>query len=105
MVFPELLAGVFAGNTLKDYKWLSDTFSRCDYAEMPTLLSTGVLILKLGQVIDVLVHDDPEIVRLVVRRYVAGGECFRHGVQDYRVSVGRRRGRNRLRWIGKGPLV
>lgn len=49
VVFPELLAGVFAGNALQD------------------LLSAWVLLLELGQVIDIVVDDDPEVVWLVVR--------------------------------------
>lgn len=56
-----------------------------------TLLSTRVLILKLGQVVDVLVHDDPEVVRFVVRRNVAGRECFGH-VGEYCDCEGKRKG-------------
>jgi hypothetical protein len=47
-------------------------------------LPTRVIILKLGEVIDVLVYDDPQIVRLVMRRNVALGEYLGH--------VGRGRG-------------
>jgi hypothetical protein len=37
-----------------------------------------VLILEFGQVIHILVDDDVEIVWLVVRCHLAGGECLPH---------------------------
>ena len=40
---------------------------------------TRVLILKLGDVVDVLVDDDVDAVALAMRRDVVGSECFRHG--------------------------
>lgn len=63
-----------------------------------TLLSTRVLILEFGQVVDVLVHDDPEVVRFVVRRDVAGRECFGHvgeycGCEEKRKGYRQRCGR------------
>lgn len=78
MVLPELLAGILAGNTLEDCACMSDYSFFCGCTRSLTLLSSRVLILELGQVVDVLVDDDVEIVRLVVRRHVAGGKCFGH---------------------------
>ncbi len=43
-----------------------------------TLLATGMLFLELGQIVDLLVDDDPEVVGLVVRGNVAGGEGLGH---------------------------
>ena len=37
-----------------------------------------MLILELGQVVDIFVNDDPEVVWLVMRRYVTLGEGPRH---------------------------
>ena len=37
-----------------------------------------MLILKFCEVIDVLVDDDVEVVRLVVRCDVAGSKCLSH---------------------------
>jgi hypothetical protein len=41
-----------------------------------------MLILKLGQIVDVLVDNDVEIIRLVMRRYVTLREGFRHNGGD-----------------------
>jgi hypothetical protein len=35
---------------------------------------TWVLVLELGQVVDIFVNNDPEVVWLVMRRYVTLGE-------------------------------
>jgi hypothetical protein len=43
----------------------------------PTVL-TWMLVLKLGEVIDILINDDVEVVGLVVRCHVGSGECLRH---------------------------
>lgn len=45
-----------------------------------TLLSAGVLLLELGQVVDIVIDNDVEVVGLVVRRNVVGCEWFRHVV-------------------------
>lgn len=37
-----------------------------------------VLVLELGKIVDILVHDDPEVVGFVMRRDVASCEGFRH---------------------------
>lgn len=60
VVFPELLGGVLASYTLKD------------------LLAAGVIILELGQVVDVAVDNDVEVVGLVVRSNVADSKCLGH---------------------------
>lgn len=60
MVLPELLGGVLAGNTLEN------------------LLATGVVILELGQIINVAIDNDVQVIGLVVRRHVADGESLRH---------------------------
>ena len=43
-----------------------------------TLLSARVLLLELGQVVDIVIDNDVEVVGLVVRRNVVGCEGFRH---------------------------
>ena len=43
-----------------------------------TLLSAGMLLLELGQVVDIVIDNDVEVVGLVVRRNVVGCEGFRH---------------------------
>jgi hypothetical protein len=48
-----------------------------------TLLSTRVLLLELGQVVDIVIDDDVEVVGLVVRRNVVGCEGLRHVVVWY----------------------
>jgi hypothetical protein len=45
-----------------------------------TLLSTRVLFLELGQVVDIVIDNDVQVVGLVVRRNVVGCEGFRHVV-------------------------
>jgi hypothetical protein len=45
---------------------------------------TGMFILELGQVIDILVHDNPQIIALVVRCDIALGEGFGHSCGDER---------------------
>ncbi len=37
-----------------------------------------MLLLELGQIVDILINDDPEVGGLVVRCYVACLECFCH---------------------------
>lgn len=37
-----------------------------------------MIVLELGQVVDVLIDDHPEVVWLVMRRHVVFGECFGH---------------------------
>ena len=39
--------------------------------------------LEFRQVVDVLVHNDPEIVGFLVRGYIALGKYFRHGGKQY----------------------
>jgi hypothetical protein len=41
-----------------------------------------MLILKRGQVVDVFVDDDPQVVAHVVRCDIALGECFGHGCES-----------------------
>jgi len=43
-----------------------------------TLLSTRMLVLKFREIIDVLVYDDPEVGRLVMRCHIACSESLRH---------------------------
>jgi hypothetical protein len=58
VVLPELFAGVLACNAAED------------------LLSTWVLVLELGQIVDILVHDDVQVGGLIMRLNVADGEGF-----------------------------
>jgi hypothetical protein len=41
-----------------------------------------MLILKLGQIVDVLIDNDVEVIRLVMRRYVTLRKGFRHDGGD-----------------------
>lgn len=41
-----------------------------------------MLILEFCQVVDVLIHDDVEVIRLVMGRNVGGGECLCHFERD-----------------------
>jgi hypothetical protein len=45
---------------------------------------TWMFVLEISQVIDILVHNDPQIVALVVRCDIALREGFRHGCSDER---------------------
>lgn len=78
VVFPELLGGVFASDAGEDLL--------AAYGEgglLAVLVEEGrwyegrqtwMLILELGQVVDVLVDDDVEVGWLVVRGHLVGGE-------------------------------
>lgn len=48
---------------------------------VPTKL-TWMFILKLGQIVDILVYNDPEAVCLIMRRNVALRKSLRHDVWD-----------------------
>ncbi len=48
-------------------------------------LLTWMLVLELGQIIDILIHDDPQVVRLRVRRDIGFGERLRHGCKTIRL--------------------
>ena len=50
-----------------------------------TLLPARVLILELGQVVYILVHDDPQAVRLAVRCNIVWGKSLGHvdGLQQF----------------------
>lgn len=39
-----------------------------------------MFVLELAQVVDILVDDNPEAVRLAMRSDLVLGECLRHGV-------------------------
>ena len=45
-----------------------------------TLLATWMLVLELGQVVDILIHNDVEIIGLLMFRNVSCRETFRHVV-------------------------
>lgn len=38
-----------------------------------------MFVLELGQIVDILVYDNPQVVALVVGCDILLGECFRHG--------------------------
>jgi hypothetical protein len=44
-----------------------------------------VLVLEFGQVVDILIDDDVQVVGLVMRLDIAGGESFRHDAEAGRV--------------------
>lgn len=44
------------------------------------LEQTWVVVLELGQVVDILVNDDEQVAGRVMRRNIGGCESFRHDV-------------------------
>lgn len=105
VVFPELLRGVLAGNTLQDLLAACNTEPRLarSGAEQSRRRDavkgreeegkehrkrTRMVILELAEVVNVAVHDDVEIFWLVVRRNVAGREGLRHDGQLRRFGSG-----------------
>jgi hypothetical protein len=91
VVLPELLAGVLARDTAEDLlaAWQKADVSSLEQekreAERLGQKLTWVLVLEFGQVVDILVDDDVQVVGLVMRLDVAGGEGFRHGAVEGRV--------------------
>lgn len=47
---------------------------------MRVLLLAWMLILELGQVIDILIDNNVQVVSLVVFGHIGSRECLRHGV-------------------------
>ena len=41
-----------------------------------------MFILELGQIIDILIDDDPEVIGLAMRRDVVLGESLGHGGRE-----------------------
>lgn len=41
---------------------------------------TWVVVLELGQIVDILIDDDEQVAGRVMRRNIGGGEGFRHDV-------------------------
>jgi hypothetical protein len=78
VILPELLGGVLACDTLQNFTWLANELSGTLH-ERHTLLPTGMIVLKLGQIVHILVDNDPKVVGLVVRRNVGGRKSLRHG--------------------------
>jgi hypothetical protein len=39
-----------------------------------------MLILEFSEVVDILIYNDPQVARCLVRRDVGGGEAFGHVV-------------------------
>ena len=87
MVLPELLASIFAGDSLQDCKVVSSSGLHLHHwayvKHALTLLSSGVLVLELREIVDIVVHDDPEVVGLLVRGHIACGERSRHSCGWY----------------------
>ena len=83
VVFPELLGSVLSGYALEDLltAWVVSVNMppRIDFEGHELGRRTWVVILKCGQVVDVAVDNDVEIVGLVVRRNVSRGEGLGHG--------------------------
>lgn len=74
MVFPELLASIFAGNSLEDCGRELAAVIPCGLGISHTLLSARVFLLELGQIVNIVIDNDPEVVGLVVRRNVVSRE-------------------------------
>lgn len=96
VVFPELLGSVLAGNPLENCAGLVYRSESAIGALQvllffpPVIVSnfsdnyrvsshTGMLILEFGDVVDVLVDNDPEAVCALVSRNLGGGESLGHG--------------------------
>jgi hypothetical protein len=43
---------------------------------------TWVIILKFGQIIDVIIHNDPQRIAFIVRRNVRFAKCLGHGKKE-----------------------
>jgi hypothetical protein len=71
MVFPELLAGIFSGNSGKDFlsTWKLLSAGRKGY-DTVGIWHTWVLICKGSQVIDILIYNNVKIIWLAMRRNV-----------------------------------
>ena len=99
MVFPENFGGVLAGDSLQDLLatcgkgMLVDKATHNTIVDVPgskggngknatkrraNLHHTWVVILELGNVIDITIDDDVHVIALVVRRDVARRKSFRH---------------------------
>lgn len=76
MVLPELLRGILASHTLEDCARLAYISQVLN--DKRTLFSSWVLLLEVCEVIDVLVDDDVEVVRRLVRRDVSDGKALGH---------------------------
>lgn len=68
MVLPELLRGILAGDPLKDYETSVAFLYRLP--KLLTLLAAWMLVLELGQIINVLVDHDVKICAFVVLGHV-----------------------------------
>lgn len=51
-----------------------------------------MLLLELGQVVDILVDNDPEVVGLVVRGHIGGRVSARHDAQMAILDSGQQQG-------------
>lgn len=91
MIFPELLGSVLASDTLEDLLatcvvakfYVSDWGAPCNASRStvnpgPLFLHTRVVILKVGEIVNILIDNDIEVIRLVVRRNVGSCECLGH---------------------------
>ena len=47
-----------------------------------------MLILKLSQIVDIVVDDDPQAIGLAVRCNIVLGECLGHGECDIGHALG-----------------
>lgn len=83
VILPELLGSVLSGNTLEDCCMSVAISFFIVYPLLSlTLLSTRVLIGELGDIVDILVNDDVQVLGLVVGGHIGHGESLRHGVCD-----------------------
>lgn len=60
MVFPELFRSIFAGNSCKD------------------LFAAWMVVLEFGEIIDIFIYDNEEIIGLIVRCNITLAERLRH---------------------------
>jgi hypothetical protein len=76
VILPELLGGVLACDALQNFTRSANELS--GLRKRHTLLPTGMVVLEFGQIIHILVDNNPKIVGLIVRRNVGGRKSLRH---------------------------
>ena len=60
MIFPELLRGILAGYPLEDWAMMGQQTPTCGQSlESLTFLTSWMFFLELGQIVSVVVDNDP----------------------------------------------
>lgn len=87
VILGELLRSILASNARKDWKStlvpiINDAPCAWKVRGKRTLLPARVLFLELREVINILVNDNPKVLRVVVRLNIGEREGLRHGGQE-----------------------